>query len=92
MAASVRISPRRYRIFTHATIDQVAQVERLSPEDRLAMNAVSAVLPFRVESYVLDELIDRDDIPGDPMFQLILALAAALGALLARLLCARARR
>jgi hypothetical protein len=70
MAASVRIPPRRYRVFTHATIEQIEQLERLRPDDRLAMKAVSAVLPFRVNNYVLDELIDWNNLPGDPMFQL----------------------
>jgi L-lysine 2,3-aminomutase len=34
------------------------------------MRAVAEVLPFRVNDYVLDELIDWDDLPGDPIFQL----------------------
>jgi L-lysine 2,3-aminomutase len=34
------------------------------------MKAVSAVLPFRVNQYVLDELIDWSRIPDDPIFQL----------------------
>jgi len=34
------------------------------------MKAVAAVLPFRVNAYVLDELIDWDAVPDDPMYQL----------------------
>ena len=34
------------------------------------MKAVSAVFPFRVSNYVVEELIDWDDIPNDPIFQL----------------------
>ncbi len=34
------------------------------------MMAVSAVLPFRVNQYVIEELIDWDDIPDDPIYQL----------------------
>ena len=34
------------------------------------MKAVSAVLPFRVNNYVIQDLIDWSDIPRDPMFQL----------------------
>ena len=34
------------------------------------MKAVSAVLPFRVNSYVVEELIDWGNIPDDPIYQL----------------------
>jgi KamA family protein len=36
----------------------------------MAMKAVASVLPFRVNNYVLDQLIDWSDIPNDPMYQL----------------------
>jgi KamA family protein len=34
------------------------------------MQAVAAVFPFRVSTYVVEELIDWSDIPDDPIFQL----------------------
>jgi KamA family protein len=34
------------------------------------MKAVSAVLPFRVNSHVVEELIDWSNIPDDPLYQL----------------------
>jgi KamA family protein len=34
------------------------------------MEAVSAVLPFRVSNYVVEDLIDWDAVPDDPIFQL----------------------
>ena len=34
------------------------------------MNAVARVLPFRVNNYVVDDLIDWSNIPADPMYQL----------------------
>ncbi len=34
------------------------------------MRAVSAVLPFRVNDYVIDNLIDSESVPNDPIFQL----------------------
>jgi len=51
-------------------MDRIPQLERLSERRRLAMRAVAHVLPFRTNSYVTEELIDWDDIPNDPMFQL----------------------
>ena len=34
------------------------------------MKAVSAVFPFRVNQYVIDELIDWTNVPEDPIFQM----------------------
>ncbi len=34
------------------------------------MKAVSAVLPFRVNNYVVEDLIDWSDVPNDPIYQL----------------------
>jgi L-lysine 2,3-aminomutase len=65
-----RIKPRKYRAFTHRDIDRIPQLRVLHAERRLRMRAVAHVLPFRVNEYVLDELIDWSRIPDDPMFQL----------------------
>ena len=64
------LKPRRLRFYSRADFGRIPQLERLDPDHVLAMKAVSAVLPFRVNSYVLDELIDWDNVPDDPMFQL----------------------
>ncbi len=60
----------KFRVFTHKQLDQIPQLEGLPEADRVAMASVAAVLPFRVNNYVLERLIDWDDIPQDPMFQL----------------------
>lgn len=61
---------RRFRAYDLRHIDRIPQLERLSLNDRLAMKAVAAVLPFRANNYVLDELIDWGAVPDDPIFQL----------------------
>ncbi len=61
---------RRLKVFGFNQLDAIPQLERLPIEQRIAMKAVAAVLPFRVNEYVLEELIDWDRIPDDPMFQL----------------------
>ena len=60
----------RYRAYTNKTIANLPQFLNLSTEQRNAIQAVSRVLPFRVNNYVVDNLIDWDDIPGDPIFQM----------------------
>jgi KamA family protein len=67
----MRVAPRRYRAFVRTDIDRIPQLRRhLSRRQILEMKAVSAVLPFRVNEYVIDELIRWDDVPRDPIYQL----------------------
>ena len=60
----------RFRVFTRKNMADIPQLQALPESERVAMSAVSAVLPFRVNQYVLDELIKWSDVPNDPMFQL----------------------
>jgi len=61
---------KRYKVYTRRNLDSIEQLQRLSERDRISMRAVSAVLPFRVNNYVVEELIDWTNIPDDPIFQL----------------------
>lgn len=63
-------APPKIKVFTRKDIDDIRKLQSLSHEERLAMKAVSAVLPFRVNNYVIEELIDWNNIPADPIFQL----------------------
>lgn len=63
-------SPMKMRLFGVQHLDKIPQLERVSEEQKFAMKVVSHVLPFRVNNYVLDELIDWDRVPDDPIFQL----------------------
>ncbi|HEY8432878.1 MAG TPA: hypothetical protein VIL20_31115 [Sandaracinaceae bacterium] len=69
MDVSALVGPK-LEVLGHKQLDRIPQLVRLPHEERLAMKAVSAVLPFRVNRYVIDELIDWDRIPDDPIFQL----------------------
>ena len=60
----------RYQPFVLANMDRIGQLERLPEAHRLAMRSLAHVLPFRTNRYVVDELIDWDDVPNDPIFQL----------------------
>lgn len=46
------------------------QLRRLPAAWRQSMKLVAEVLPFRANNYVVDELIDWDRVPDDPIFQL----------------------
>lgn len=60
----------RIRFLTLRDLDRLPQLEGLSARRRAAMKAVGHILPFRTNSYVVDELIDWDRLPDDPIFQL----------------------
>ncbi|MCA8913018.1 MAG: lysine 2,3-aminomutase, partial [Planctomycetes bacterium] len=64
------IPERRFQVYGKAHIDKLPQLQKLTDQQRLAMKTVAEVLPFRVNNYVVEELIDWDNIPDDPMFQL----------------------
>jgi KamA family protein len=66
----MRIKPWKYKVYTRKNIDQIPQLGLLSREQRLALKAVSAVLPFRTNNYVVEELIRWKDVPDDPIYQL----------------------
>ncbi|MEO1083296.1 MAG: lysine 2,3-aminomutase [Acidobacteriota bacterium] len=60
----------RYRALTASTLRAEPEWRRLTPDAREAVEVVSKVLPFRVNRYVLRQLIDFDRAPDDPIFQL----------------------
>jgi len=63
-------SPISYRVFSRRDLDRIPQFQRLSREEIIGTRAVSAVLPFRVNNYVIDHLIRWEDVPNDPIYQL----------------------
>jgi len=59
-----------YQAITRENIGKTEVWQRLSPELQEAVRVVSAVLPFRTNTYVVDNLIDWDRVPDDPFYQL----------------------
>lgn len=59
-----------YRVYTERDFDKIQQLQGLPDELRKQMRAVANVLPFRVNQYVINELINWDNVPNDPIFQL----------------------
>ncbi|WP_437876488.1 KamA family radical SAM protein [Sorangium sp. So ce513] len=69
---------KKLRIHERNDIDGLRQLARLSEGERAAMKAVAAVLPFRVNDHVIEELIDWDAVPDDPIYQLTFPQAGML--------------
>lgn len=59
-----------YKSYHVGNFRSMPQFNRLSNDQTEAIEIVSQVLPFKVNNYVLDELIDWDAIPDDPIFRL----------------------
>ena len=79
MTQSIKIMPlsdegftenTRFQVYTDRQLDKIEPLQKLSAEQRFEMRVVASVLPFRVNQYVIDELIDWDNVPNDPIFQL----------------------
>jgi len=68
----------RFRAFGRKHLTRIPQLENLTRDQRSAISAVASVLPFRVNEYIVSELIDWCDIPNDPVFQLTFPQAGML--------------
>ena len=62
---------RPFVVHTARDLGRIPSLARLSAARRFEMQVVASVLPFRVNQYVIDELIDWDAAPDDPIFQLV---------------------
>ena len=58
----------QYRSYTLHNFRQLPQVQRLSEKEQFAIEVVANVLPFKTNSYVVDELINGEDVPNDPIY------------------------
>lgn len=65
-----KISSKKFKLYSRNNMHEIKPLNDI-PEYLLAkIKAVSMVLPFRANNYVVEELIDWDNIPFDPIFQL----------------------
>ncbi|MGB0723040.1 MAG: KamA family radical SAM protein, partial [Gammaproteobacteria bacterium] len=62
--------PRPFQVYTDRHLAKIKELDRLPPDLKFDIQVVASVLPFRVNQYVLDELIDWERAPDDPLFRL----------------------
>lgn len=60
----------KIKIYTSKNYESIPQLSQLSDEIKFQIKVVSSVLPFRVNEYVINELINWNNVPKDPIFQL----------------------
>jgi len=61
----------KFKPYTRQSIQQAPQWELIPEELQEAVLVVSRVLPFRTNQYVLNELINWNNIPDDPIYRLV---------------------
>ncbi|MCW7554602.1 lysine 2,3-aminomutase [Endozoicomonas gorgoniicola] len=71
IASSNTDAARPYTVYTERNIDMIEQFRQLPEAMQFEIKVVASVMPFRVNEYVVNELIDWNDIPDDPVFRLM---------------------
>ena len=56
--------------YTLSNFRDLPQIQNLSEETRFEMEVVGNVLPFKANNYVVEQLIDWNNVPLDPIFVL----------------------
>ncbi len=64
------LSPPRYKAYNLATFRQIPQLSCLNARQIHEIEIVGHVFPFKVNNYVINELIDWEKAPDDPIFRL----------------------
>ena len=72
------LAGRRFRAYTAKHLDALTARAGLDAGQRLAIQAVATVLPFRTNAYVVEQLIDWDAAPEDPIYRLVFPQADML--------------
>ena len=60
----------KFSAYTHRQIDRIPELRRIPEQARHGVKVVAQVLPFRVNPYVCEQLIDWDNWETDPIFRL----------------------
>jgi len=58
------------KTYTLINFRTIPQIQQMSEETQFQMEVVGNVLPFKTNNYVVEQLIDWDNIPKDPMYVL----------------------
>lgn len=64
------LEPRSFKVYTDRNMDKIEALNQLDEQTRFDMKVVANVLPFRVNEYMINEIIDWSRVPNDPLYQL----------------------
>ena len=60
----------KYRNYILRNFTDLPQISSLTQEEQEAIRVVGQVLPFKAKNYVVEQLIDWNNVPNDPIFTL----------------------
>jgi len=60
----------QYKSYTLINYNDIPQIQQLPQEMKFDIQVVGNVLPFKANNYVVEQLIDWNNIPNDPIFVL----------------------
>jgi len=61
----------RLKFYNQNNFEQISQINKyLTSSQKFALKVIAHIFPFRTNNYVVDELINWNNIPEDPMYQL----------------------
>ena len=69
--SSGNLSAERFKVYTQRNLHKLPHISSLSKQQQFEIQVVANVLPFRVNQYVAENLIDWSKVPDDPMFRLV---------------------
>ena len=61
--APLETPPPRFKVYNERHLDRIPQLQKLSATQRFNMSVVAHVLPFRINPYVIENLIDWGQYP-----------------------------
>lgn len=67
---NISLADRRIKIYTKIKLREIENLKNLSNGLIKDMELVAEILPFKVNNYVIDELINWDNVPDDPIFRM----------------------
>jgi KamA family protein len=70
MLYETKVKTLTYRSYAQHNYRQIPQITRLTTQELHDIDVVSHVLPFKTNNYVVDELINWDHAPDDPIYTL----------------------
>lgn len=59
-----------YKSYTLRNFKEISQIKFLSESEKSDIEIVGNVLPFKTNNYVIDQLIDWNNVPNDPIYTL----------------------
>lgn len=70
-AMASEVEPKKYKSYTMPGLRKIPELQEHCTEQQIFdIEVVGSVFPFKTNNYVVEELIDWDNVPNDPMYVL----------------------